>query len=85
MDVKLSYGKTGLNVVLPQKLTTIISPEFIPGLPDQQGAIKFALRNPIDRSPLKKSAKSGQKIAISICDITRPMPNHLVLPTILSE
>ena len=62
-----------------------MSPEFIPGLPDQQGAIKYALRHPIDRSPLKTSVRSGQKVAISICDVTRPMPNHIVLPVILSE
>ena len=85
MDIKLSYGKKGLDVTLPNELTTVVSPEFIPGLPDQQGAIKYALRNPIDRSPLKTSVKSGQKVAISICDVTRPMPNHIVLPVILSE
>ena len=75
MDIKLSYGKKGLDVTLPNDLTTVVSPEFIPGLPDQQGAIKYALRNPIDRSPLKTSVRSGQKVAISAVSYT-----HLTLP-----
>lgn len=85
MDIRLSYGKEGIDVTLPSELTTVVSPEFIPALPDQQGAIKYALRNPIDRSALKASVKSGGKVAISICDVTRPMPSHIVLPVILSE
>ena len=85
MDINLSYGKKGLTVQLPTDLTTIVSPEFIPALPDQQGAIKHVLRNPIKKPPLKTSVKPGQKVAISICDVTRPMPNHTVLPIVLSE
>ena len=85
MDINLSYGKKGLTVQLPTDLTTIVSPEFIPALPDQQGAIKHVLRNPIKKAPLKTSVKPGQKVAISICDVTRPMPNHTVLPIVLSE
>ena len=85
MDIRLSYGKEGIDVTLPAELTTVVSPEFIPALPDQQGAIKYALRNPIDRPALKASVKSGEKVAISICDVTRPMPSHIVLPVILSE
>ena len=85
MDIRLSYGKEGIDVTLPSELTTVGSPEFIQALPDQQGAIKYALRNQIDRSALKASVKSGEKVAISICDVTRPMPRHIVLPVILSE
>ena len=40
------YGKTGLDILLPDE-TTVIEPQFIPGLPDEKGAIISAIRNPI--------------------------------------
>ena len=85
MKIDLAYGKTGLTIDLPGDQTSIIEPQFIPGLPDELGAIKTALRNPIGTSPLRKSIKPGQKVGISVCDITRPMPSKRILPVILNE
>ncbi|MBA39890.1 MAG: hypothetical protein CL894_05030 [Dehalococcoidia bacterium] len=85
MKIDLAYGKTGLTIDLPGDQTSIIEPQFIPGLPDELGAIKTALRNPIGTSPLRKSIEPGQKVGISVCDITRPMPSKRILPVILNE
>ena len=85
MKIDLAYGKTGLTIDIPGDQTSIIEPQFIPGLPDELGAIKTALRNPIGTSPLRKSIKPGQKVGISVCDITRPMPSKRILPVILNE
>ena len=38
MNISLMYGKTGLDILLPDE-TTVIEPQFIPGLPDEKGAI----------------------------------------------
>ena len=53
MDVRLSYGKTGLIIKCPPKQTTVIEPTFVNSLPDPKGAIQNAIRNPIDSKPLK--------------------------------
>ena len=84
MKVKLSYGKNGLMVNLPD-YTKVIEPQFLPALPDQHGALKDAIRNPISTQPLRQSVVLGQKIGISVCDITRPIPTNVILPVLLAE
>ena len=84
MNIKLMYGKTGLDIELPES-TTVIEPQFIPGLPDENGAIISAIRNPINSRPLREIVKAGQKVGISVCDITRPSPTSKVLPIVLKE
>ena len=86
MLVNLAYGRTGLEVELPDDLTTVIEPTYVPGLPDQEGAIRNALRNPLGGGPtLRRLVKPGQSVAISVCDVTRPMPSRTVLPVLLRE
>ena len=85
MKIDLAYGKSGLIVELPDDQTTVIEPDFLPGLPDELGAVRTALRNPVGKPPLRKSVAPGQKVGISVCDITRPMPSKTVLPLILKE
>ena len=85
MRVDLAYGKTGLTVELPDDRTTVIEPTFLPTLADPRGALIAALRNPIDRPPLRRLVKKDQTVAIAVCDITRPMPSSTVLPVVLGE
>ena len=85
MRVRLAYGRSGLEVELPDERTTIIEPTFVPGLPDAEGAILTALRNPIGTSPLRRLVNAGQSVAISVCDITRAMPSKTLLPILLGE
>ena len=85
MEITLAYGRHGLTVELPDDRTTVIEPAYAPGLPDQAGALRDALRNPIGAAPLRRLVRSDQTVAISVCDITRPMPSAVVLPVLLSE
>ena len=85
MRVDLAYGKTGLTVDLPDDRTTVIEPTFLPTLADPRGALIAALRNPIDRPPLRRLVKKDQTVVIAACDITRPMPSATVLPVVLGE
>jgi len=85
IDVRLAYGREGLTVRLPRDRTTVIQPTYVPGLPDQLGALQAALRNPMGTKPLRQLVQPGQTIAISVCDITRPMPSRVVLPAVLAE
>ena len=85
MNVDLAYGKTGLVIDVPKDRATVIEPIFLPGLPDERGALINAIRTPIGTRPLKQMLSSDQTVAISVCDITRPMPSSRVLPILLAE
>lgn len=85
VKVKLAYGKTGLEVDLPDSArTTVVRPRFVAGLPDQAGAILAALRRPVGLPPLKDVVKPSDKVGVVFSDITRPTPNHVMLPALLS-
>ena len=86
MKVKLAYGKTGLVIDVPEDRATVVQPQYLPGLPDQYGAIRTAIRDPVGgASPLRKLAEPSDIVAISVCDITRPMPTSTILPVVLEE
>ena len=85
MHIDLAYGRMGLTVDLPADRTTVIEPTYVPGLPDQTGALLNAMRNPIGRPPLRQMVRPDQTVAITVCDVTRPMPSATVLPVLLRE
>jgi lactate racemase len=86
VNVTLAYGKTGLEISLPDDLNvTVVEPIYTPGLPNESEAIKQALRNPIDSSPLNELVKPSDKVGIIFSDITRPTPYRTILPVILNE
>lgn len=54
-----------------------------PPLPDAVGAIAAALDHPVAGPPLSVLAAGKRTAAISVCDITRPAPNRVVLPPLI--
>jgi nickel-dependent lactate racemase len=46
-------------------------------------AVEASLDSPIGSKPLEELARGRESAAISVCDITRPAPNRLVLPPVL--
>lgn len=86
MEVKLAYGKTGLQVDIPEGYhTDIIEPRWVEGLPDQVAAVQAALQSPIRCKPLRELAGPGSSVGIIFSDITRATPYHIILPALLSE
>ncbi len=86
MHVELAYGKTGLQVDLPDNAAiTTISPRYVDRLPDPVVAIREALRAPVSAPPLREWVQPGDRVGIVFSDITRPTPNHILLPVILDE
>jgi len=84
MEIKLAYGRTGLNVRIPEP-ADVLTPKFIPGLRDARAAIREALRDPIGLAPLAELVKPGDSVVIVHTDITRATPNDLILPVLLDE
>ncbi|HEY1861322.1 MAG TPA: nickel-dependent lactate racemase [Gemmataceae bacterium] len=84
MRITLDYGRTGLEVELPDD--RVIGPLAIRDsapLADPKGAIAQALARPIGSPPLGEIAKGRRNACILVCDITRPVPNRLILPPLL--
>jgi len=86
MKINLAYGKTGLEVELADELdVTVVEPEFVPGLSDPEAALREALEAPIEAPPLRDVVKANDRVGVIFSDITRPTPNHLLLPAVLEE
>ena len=85
MRLRLDYGTDGLDVDLPDERVTIIEPVFHEALADPHAALVHALRAPIGRPPLRELVKAGQRIAISVCDITRPQPRAAMIRALIEE
>src|SRR5205823_10519750 len=85
MQITLDYGKSGLNVTIPAD--RLIAPPLaikdVQPLANPQAVLEAALANPIATKPLAELAKGKKTACIAICDITRPVPNKLLLPPIL--
>lgn len=84
MRIKMDYGKTGLMVDLPNdKVVGPLEIKNATPLVNQSQAISDALANPIGSKPLAEIAIGKKTACILICDITRPVPNKVILPQIL--
>jgi nickel-dependent lactate racemase len=84
MRITLDYGRTGLEVDLPAD--RVVGPLAIrpaPPLADLQAAVAESLRRPIGTPPLADLARGRTDACILVCDITRPVPNRVILPPLL--
>src|SRR6266849_1494554 len=84
MRITLDYGRTGLEVDLPEE--RIVGPLAIrPAEPlaNPDAAVALALQNPIGSRPLAEVARGRKNACILVCDITRPVPNRTILPPLL--
>src|SRR5882762_2071790 len=86
MRVDFAFGRTGLIVDLPTGFRyQILEARSARPLADAVAAVEAALDSPIGASPLEELARGRESAAISVCDITRPAPNPIVLPPVLSR
>jgi nickel-dependent lactate racemase len=84
MDVELSFGRGTLPVHLPDDLeVTIVRKPAMPVYQDPAGAVAGALAAPVEARPLAEEARGKRSACILICDITRPVPNGLILPPLV--
>ena len=79
-SVDILYGKSGLRVRMPRDArVTVIGKHPMPKLPDPHAAVRDALAHPIGAAPYATLVRGRRSACILICDITRPVPNHLFL------
>lgn len=84
MRIKMNYGRGTLPIELNDdwQVTVVRKPEM-PILPDPAAATARALADPVGCAPLAELAKDARTACILICDITRPVPNGILLPQLV--
>jgi nickel-dependent lactate racemase len=86
MHVELLYGRGTLPLDLPdQWQVSVIRKPSMPVLSDPAGAVRAALSEPVAARPLREEARGKRTACILICDITRPVPNGLLLPALVRQ
>jgi lactate racemase len=80
----LAYGMDGLAIDVPDH-ATVVETHVHPAIADPVAAMRQAFRLPRGARPLRESVRAGQRVAISICDGTRPQPRREMLAAILAE
>jgi nickel-dependent lactate racemase len=83
MRVTLDYGRTGLAVELPDSTIGPLHIQPAAPLADPVAAVETALAHPIGTPPLAELARGRKSACVVICDITRPVPNKVILPPLL--
>src|SRR4051812_38352383 len=83
IEVGVAYGSGRLPVRVPADRTTIVRPRHRTAAPDPRAALRTALREPVAGPPLRDLVRPGQRVAISVCDVTRPQPRELMLRALI--
>ncbi len=83
--VEIAYGSTGVLVDLPAGCTTVVAPQHQAPPASTGEILRGALREPVAGPPLRDVVAPGQRIAVSICDATRPQPRREMVLALLDE
>ena len=87
MKITLSYGSDGLPLEVSESpgFQGVLRPKEAPAAKNPEAAVLQALLDPIAAKPLNELAKGQQSACVVISDITRPVPNKIILPPLLAE
>lgn len=84
MRIHLAYGRSGLDVDLPDRnIAGVLTMRGAPVIADPVGAVRLSLEKPLGGLPLRQLAAGRRSACIVVCDITRPVPNQLLVPALL--
>lgn len=85
MRFHLDYGRTGLQVELPDEhVVKCLRSQAAQPPADPQAPIAERLAQPTGTQPLGRLAQGRRDACVVICDVTRPVPNQIILPPLLS-
>ncbi len=85
MIVPLRYGRGAISLQLSAHRVSVFEPVFVPGLADEARAFRDAVRAPLGTRPLREIVGAGERLAVAIPDITRPLPTDRILAWLLDE
>jgi nickel-dependent lactate racemase len=82
MKVDLLFGETTVPLTLPETVA-VLKMRGMESLVNPTSAINEALADPIGSSPLKDLARGKRNACVVVSDVTRPVPNKVILPPLL--
>lgn len=84
MKLRLRYGKEGLEVELPDaNVAHVLRLNRLPVIEAPQATLREALAAPLGCAPLAELARGRRDACLVVSDLTRPVPNAVLLPPIL--
>jgi len=84
MNITLAFGKSGLLARIPDTTPVhVLSMAGAPPVEDAGAALRSLLARPIGSAPLSDLCRARKSACIVLCDITRPVPNAILLPPLL--
>ena len=84
MKIELAYGTTGLEVEVPdENLAGVLHMAEKPVLSDPVRTTREKIANPTGTPPLAELAKGKKSACVVVSDITRPVPNTVIVPPIM--
>jgi nickel-dependent lactate racemase len=79
-------GKKTINLKIPDDVPVgWVESRKMTSIPDVKRAVEEALNRPIGSPRLRDLVKPGQAVAIVVTDITRKLPEEIILPLLLEE
>lgn len=86
MKFKFLYDQSNLNFKINEKNLLFYSPiGKLPKINKADEAVIDSILNPIDCEPLKKIVNGKKNIVLIADDLTRPTPQHQIIPILLKE
>ncbi len=82
MKLKIDYGRDGLDIEVPDS-AQVMQMNAAAGLDRIEERLDQALSRPLGTSALRELARGRKNACIVIADITRPVPNAIILPPML--
>jgi nickel-dependent lactate racemase len=84
--MKFAFGKAGIDVSIPDGYEcSAVENKAVRPVSDVGVALANALDHPFNSPSLTESAAGKKRVAIVVCDITRPARNSVTLPLILER
>jgi nickel-dependent lactate racemase len=80
--VNLPCGERLIEATVPDS-STVLVPARTAALADPETAVRLALAEPIGGRSLAEIARGKRSAAIVVSDVTRPVPNGVILPPLL--
>ncbi|MCZ7647923.1 MAG: nickel-dependent lactate racemase [Planctomycetota bacterium] len=82
--VRMRFGREGFTLRAPAR-AEVLEASPIPALSDPRAAVREALERPLGAPPFRQivRGKRPRRVAITISDFTRPVPNELLVGALL--
>jgi len=82
--IKFPYGRCEIEIEIPaESLIGVFESIDPPGVNDQRAEIDRSLKEPIGTETMGRMVNPGDKIALIISDKSRPVPNNVIVASLL--